>query len=75
MPKISKNKTNHPKKIKVPHAWIAAASGSSINMVRKVKNGSRKSTGVKGQRIEIASVLLEQEGSKLIQEVKRLVQL
>lgn len=75
MSEYSKNKTNHPKKVKIPHAWIAEAAGASTEMVKKVRSGERKATGVKGQRIELASILLEQEASLLIQSIKKAVQL
>ena len=76
MAKNSKNKTKQPKsKVKIPQSWIVKATGASIQMVKAVKSGDRKSTGKKGEQIQLAETLFEQEASKLITEVKRLVKL
>lgn len=75
MSEVKKNKTNCPKKIKIPLAWTAEVAGASMEMVKKVRNGDRKPTGQKGQNIELADMLLQQEVSGLINELKQIVQL
>ncbi len=75
MSKYSKSKTKRPKKIQVPTAYVAYCAGCSTELVNKIRSGERKATGVKGQQVELADALLEQEQSKLLQKVKELVQL
>jgi hypothetical protein len=86
MSKYSKYKTNCPKKmskatnkvvrkVKVPTHWIAEAAGCSSEMVLKVHNGERSAEGKKGNQVVLATMILEQESSKLIQAVKEMVQL
>jgi hypothetical protein len=75
MIEYSKNKTKRPKKIQVPTAHVAYCVGCSTELVNKIRSGVRKATGVKGQQVELADALLQQEQSKLLQKVKELVQL
>ncbi|HUM50447.1 MAG TPA: hypothetical protein PK431_01480 [Chitinophagales bacterium] len=75
MSEYKKNKTNHPKKIKIPTEYIAASVECSTELVNKIRSGKRRATGVKGQRVELAEALFQQEQSKLIDKIKELVKL
>lgn len=75
MSEYKKNKTKHPKKIHIPTAYVAESVGCSTELVNKIRSGERKATGLKGQQVELAEALYQQEQSLLIQKIKQLVQL
>lgn len=70
-------KSNRHRKItkKIPHWKIAEAVNASESMVKKVRSGDRSNETDLGQRIQIAEMLIEEGENKLLQEVKRVVQI
>ena len=74
--KIDKSKKRHKKySKKVSHEDVAYTVGASKSTVKAIRNGNRSNETDLGQRVQIAEMLIEDGQNKLLEEVKRIVQI
>lgn len=63
------------RRIKVSHEDIAYTVGASKSTVKAIRIGGRSQETETGQRVMIAEMLIEEGTNKLLEEVKRIVQI
>jgi hypothetical protein len=65
--------SKRPEKRKPSNIIISEVTGIPVNTVKAIRNGKRSKETNKGQKVEIAEMLIEEGTNKLIEEVKRVV--